>query len=359
MLVTQADLPMPGDDRRYHRQRILPFIGDEGQRTLRSSHAMIVGVGALGCQIADLLVRAGVGTLTFIDRDVVEATNLQRQCLFTEDDAANGRPKVEAARRRLEAVNSGVSLRPVAADFCARNASMLASEAAAASPLCVLLDGTDNFETRYLLNDLAVQLNVPYVYGGAIGARAMAATFRAAADAPCLRCVFPDAPAPGSQPTCDTAGVLGPAVALAASWQAAMAMRVLVGPAPFEAVLHDEDVWEGTSRAMRMARAAECPCCGPAGRREFLHAAEARTTLCGSEAVQVWPRNARDSMIDLKAIATRLEAAGSVSSSAMMVRFKPAEGTLELSLFADGRAIVKGTRDEAAARAAYAKYVGA
>ena len=139
----------------------------------------------------------------------------------------------------------------------------------------------------------------------------------------------------------------------------AAAVEAAIAAGPFEAVLHDEDVWEGTSRAMRMARAAECPCCGPAGRREFLHAAEARTTLCGSEAVQVWPRNARDSVIDLKALATRLATAGSVSSSAMMVRFKPAEGTLELSLFADGRAIVKGTRDEAAARAAYAKYVGA
>ena len=357
--MTQGVHPLHDGDRRYHRQRILPFIGDEGQRRLRSSHAMIVGVGALGCQIADLLARAGVGTLTFIDRDVVEATNLQRQCLFTEDDAAHGRPKAEAARRRLEAVNSGVMLRPVAADFCARNALLLASEAAAASPLGVLLDGTDTFETRYLLNDIAVQLNVPYVYGGAIGARAMAATFRAGADAPCLRCVFPDAPAPGSQPTCDTAGVLGPAVALAASWQAAMAMRVLAGPGAVEPVLHDEDAWEGTSRTMRMRRTPECPCCGTAGRREFLHAAEGRTTLCGSEAVQVWPRGTRDSMIDLKALATRLATAGSVSSSAMMVRFKPAEGTLELSLFADGRAIVKGTRDEAAARAAYARYVGA
>ncbi len=357
--MSNPDPTLPADDRRYHRQRILPFVGAEGQRSIRSSHAMIVGVGALGCQIADLLVRAGVGTLTFIDRDVVELTNLQRQCLFTEEDAACGRPKVEAARRRLEIVNSGVRLQPVAADFCARNALQLVTQARAVAPLGVLLDGTDNFETRYLLNDLAVREGLPYVYGGAIGARAMAATFRAAAEAPCLRCVFPEAPAPGSQPTCDTAGVLGPAVSMAAAWQASMAIRLLCGNVAGEALLHDADVWEGTSRTVRMRRAPDCPCCGRRGSLEFLDAiGEGRVALCGSDAVQVWPRGGVAGMLDLKTLATRLASGGEVAATALMVRFKPAEGGLEMSLFADGRAIVKGTRDEAKARAAYAKYVG-
>lgn len=357
--MSNLEAAASADDRRYHRQRILPFIGNDGQRALASSHAMIVGVGALGCHVADLLVRAGVGTLTFIDRDVVELTNLQRQCLFSEDDAACGRPKVEAARRRLEAVNSGVRLRPVPADFCARNATQLLAQGSAVAPVGVLLDGTDNFETRYLLNDLAVREGLPYVYGGAIGARAMAATFRGGDDAPCLRCVFPEAPAPGSQPTCDTAGVLAPAVAMAASWQASMAMRVLCGRGAGESVLHDADVWEGNVRTMRMRRAPDCPCCGPRGTLEFLDATGGgRVALCGSDAVQVWPRTGGAAMLDLKTLATRLAAAGDVTSTAMMVRFRPAEGGLEMSLFADGRAIVKGTRDEAKARAAYARYVG-
>jgi adenylyltransferase/sulfurtransferase len=349
----------PGDERRYHRQRILPVVGEAGMQALRSSHAFVVGVGALGCQIADLLARAGTGTLTLVDRDVVEWTNLQRQCLFDEDDAACSRPKVEAASRRLHAVNSGVRVRAIAADFCARNASKLFAEAAAERPVGVLLDGTDNFETRYLLNDLSVHLGVPYVYGGAIGTRAMAATFNAGADAPCLRCVFPEPPAPGSQPTCDTAGVLGPAVSLAASWQAAMAMRCLMGAPAGEFVLHDVDVWQGSSRAMRMRRAPDCPCCGAARRRDFLECIhEGRTTLCGSDAVQVWPRPGLETTIDLHGLASRLAGAGRVQASAMMVRFTPAEGGVEMSLFADGRAIVRGTRDEAKARAAYAKYVG-
>jgi adenylyltransferase/sulfurtransferase len=349
-------MPSPSPDR-HHRQRILPFIGEAGQRAVASAHVVLVGVGALGCQAADLLVRAGVGTVTLIDRDVVELTNLQRQTLFAEADAVARLPKVQAAASRLAAIDASVTVRTVAADFSSRNAASILEEARAASPVTLLLDGTDNFETRYLINDLSVHARVPSIYAGVIASRAMAMALRSGENAPCLRCVFPEPPAPGSQPTCDTAGVLGAAVAVAASWQVALAMRVIVGETP-EPVLHDGDLWSGSWRSIRVSRDPACPCCGAGGRPEFLEAPASHAThLCGSDSVQVWPGDARR-RLDLAAIAERLRAGGVVSHTSFMLRFAPASETIELSLFSDGRAIIRGTRDVAAARSAYAKYVG-
>lgn len=343
---------------RYHRQRILPCMGDAGQASLARSHVLLIGVGALGCQVADLLVRAGVGRLTCIDRDVVELTNLQRQTLFCEADAAERLPKVHAAMRRLNAINSQVRVEAIAADFSARNALDLVRGIDSASTPHLLIDGTDNFETRYLINDVSVKLGVPYIYGGVIGTRAMAMALRSTPEAPCLRCVFPDPPPPGSQPTCDSAGVLGAAVAAAAAWQVALATRVLTGHAPEVVELHDGDLWSGSWRTIRVMREPECPCCGSTPRFEFLEQInEQAITLCGSGAFQVWP-GAKGTRLDLAQLATRLAAAGNVRSSPFMVRFNAGHEAVELSIFTDGRAIVKGVEDVAAARGAYARYIG-
>lgn len=351
----------PGAIDRYHRQRILPAIGDEGQAAMGRAHVLLIGMGALGCQVADLLVRAGIGTLTCIDRDVVELTNLQRQTLYCEADAQERLPKVEAAAKRLRAINSGVVLRPIAADFSARNArSVFAAAAAEAGPVHLIMDGTDNFETRYLINDLSVMERVPYIYGGVIGTRAMAMALGWAQPmSPCLRCVFPDPPPPGSQPTCDTAGVLGAAVAAAAAWQVSLAMQLLTGHLPEQTVLQDGDLWLGAWRAIRVAKQADCPCCGASGRFEFLESEHARPAeLCGSGAYQVWPASGA-AAIDLELVAARLTNAGTVVRSVFMLRFTAREGAVELSLFPDGRSIVRGVKDAAAARGAYARYVGA
>ncbi|MCX5689720.1 MAG: ThiF family adenylyltransferase [Planctomycetota bacterium] len=344
---------------RYHRQRILPCIGDAGQSALAHAHVVLIGIGALGCQVADLLVRAGVGRLTCIDRDVVELTNLQRQTLFCESDAAERLPKVQAAARRLAAINSQVQIHPIAADFSARNALELVRGDGQHSTANLLIDGTDNFETRYLINDISVKLGVPYIYGGVIGTRAMAMALGSTPEAPCLRCVFPEPPSPGSQPTCGSAGVLGAAVAAAAAWQVALATRVLTGQPPESVELHDGDLWRGSWRSIRVMRQADCPCCGPMPRFEFLdHHHEQPITLCGSGAFQVWPA-AKGARLDLAQLATRLSAAGEVRSSPFMLRFVAGQDAVELSVFADGRAIVKGVDGVVAARSAYARYIGA
>jgi adenylyltransferase/sulfurtransferase len=222
---------------RYHRQTLLPGIGDAGQRRLLATHALIVGCGALGSCLADALARAGVGTLTIVDRDLVEITNLQRQILYDESDVREGMPKAEAAARRLREINSSIDIRPVIDDFDARNAERLSGGAD------IIIDGLDNFETRYLLNDLAVARGLPYIYGGAVGTQGMsvpilphprkrvgsggAISWDEEDSTPCLRCIFPDPPPPGSSPTCDTAGVLGPLVSMVAAHQATQALKGL------------------------------------------------------------------------------------------------------------------------------------
>lgn len=344
---------------RYHRQEILPGVGPDGQERLSRSHAAIVGLGALGCVIADHLARAGVGTLTLIDRDLVDRTNLQRQSLYTERDAADALPKAEAARRRLAEVNSQVALRPHIADLTAANADALLHPRPD-----VLLDGTDNFETRYLLNDLAVRDGVPLVYGGVVATRGMQMTIRPGAT-PCLRCLFEQPPPPGTQPTCDTAGVLGPAVGIVASCQAADALRLLLGHG--EAIpptLLEFDLWSGRRRRLDLAatRRDDCPCC--AHRRfQFLDraAAAATTSLCGQEAIQISPGR-RGEPLDLQALAARLARSGAVDARPFMLRLTLAAesgtGAQTLTVFRDGRAIVAGVTSPEQARALYARYIG-
>lgn len=359
---------LPSIDR-YHRQAILPDIGEEGQRRLLSGHALIVGCGALGCAQADLLARAGVGTLTIVDRDVVELTNLQRQTLFDERDAREANPKAEAAARRLRAVNSSIAVRPIVADFTHTNAEAILLDAAA-PPVGVILDGTDNLATRYLLNDLSVKHAVPYIYGGAVATRGMAMSLLPGPASPCLRCVFPEPPTDAALQTCDTAGILGPIVSIVSSLQAVEAIKVLVGrPDLCSTALTELDPWANHSRRLGLDRAKDpaCPCCA-LGQFEFLlgrHAQEV-SVICtrnNGGAVQVSPPRAQS--LDLKALATRLKEQGGFNLTDRSLRgvllHEQSEGTfpIELTVFHDGRAIVRGTTEPAFARAIYARYVGA
>jgi adenylyltransferase/sulfurtransferase len=347
---------------RYQRQMLLPQVGLEGQRRLGAGTAAIVGCGALGAAAADLLARAGVGRLLLIDRDLVEATNLQRQVLYDEHDV--GQPKAPAAAARLSRVNRAVRVEACAADLTAPNAERLLADVLTAreSGGGVILDGTDNFETRYLLNDVCVKHRVTLAYGGVVGTRGLSATFFPGGA--CLRCVFEHPPEPGSQPTCDTAGVLGPAAVMVAARQAADAIKVLCGRGEdIDPALHEFDLWTGVTRRVALgARRADCPCCG-AARLEFLDApAGEPARLCGRNAVQVNPSR-EGARLDLAALAGRLEGAGlaGVERTPWLVRAGVESGgrRLGLTVFGDGRAIVSGTSDPAAARAAYARFVGA
>ncbi|MEC9373010.1 MAG: ThiF family adenylyltransferase [Planctomycetota bacterium] len=355
---------------RYSRQVLLPFIGEEGQRRLTGSHALLVGCGALGCAVADALARAGVGRLTIVDRDFVDVTNLQRQSLFDESDAREGLPKSVAAERRLGAVNSAVRVRGIVEDLSARNAEGLLEGDAGGDRPDVIIDGTDNFETRYLLNDLAVKRGAPFVYGGVVAAEGMQMTVvpRGEDGTACLRCVFPDPPAPGSAATCDTAGVLGPAVAMVAAMQATEAIKILVGR---KDLLHgglvriDLETNRFDVSSLASAKDPACPCCG-ARRFEFLDASASSgtTVLCGRDSVQVTPAGGNGAGIDLAAAARRLAAHGEFRANAHMVRgaFREVKGEggrgVGLALFPTGRAIITGVTSAEAARSIYARFIG-
>ena len=350
---------------RHHRQTILPHVGEEGQARLARSHAMIVGVGALGCASAELLARAGVGVITLVDRDVVEPTNLQRQALYTDADAREGAPKADAAARRLRAIDPSLDVRAVVADVTHRNAAALCEEA---PPVGVVVDGLDNYETRYLLNDLCVSRAIPLIYGGAVATHGMQMNVLAGVDnsRPCLRCVFPEAPPTHARETCDSAGVLGPAPAIIGALQATEAIKALLGRA--DAMRRDLlrlDVWTGeiASTGLDGAKDPACPCCA---RRDFAHlrgeGARDTTTLCGRSSVQIGPTGGAT---DLDALARRLSRNADVTRNRFLVRAtlgsERGDGAapIELTVFEDGRAIVSGTTDPARARSIHAKYVGA
>jgi adenylyltransferase/sulfurtransferase len=351
--ASAASLIDPADSSgRYVRQTIFPAIGRDGQRRLARTHVLLVGCGALGSAVADLLVRAGVGRLTIADRDYVELNNLQRQSLYNEADVANHVPKAAAAAERLSQVNSAVEVVPVVADVDATSVEKLLESAD------ILVDGTDNFETRYLLNDAAVKLRRPWVYGGVIASYGMTMTIRPG-ETPCLRCVFPDPPDAGSAPTCDTAGVIGPAVHLVASLQATEALKLAVGDLDsVNRELIAVDLWRlSFDRIPLGVPTPDCPACQ---RRDFAfldRATPSRTTvLCGHDAVQV--RVHPPVKLDLATLGERLTAAGEVMSNQYLLRFRDATSPYELTVFPDGRAIVKGTSDPVEARVLYARYVG-
>jgi adenylyltransferase/sulfurtransferase len=329
---------------RYSRQILFPPIGERGQQKLRDAHVAIVGCGALGSFHAAALARAGVGTLTIIDRDYIEPSNLHRQWLFEESDAAEGLPKAAAAERRIVRINSGVRVRAAVADLTPSNAEDLFGGAG------LILDGTDNFETRYLINDFAVSRGLPWVHGAAVASYGITMPVIPGHTA-CLRCVYPEPP-DGAQPTCETAGVLNAIVSAVASLQVADAMQILVsGSAPSR--ITTIDVWQGGIRQVRSPeRDPECPCCS---RREFRFLREAErppVVLCGRNAVQI--RGER--LVDLSHLGERLRPLGEVRVNEFALRF--VAGGCEMTVFADGRAIVKGTSDTGVARSFYARYVG-
>jgi molybdopterin-synthase adenylyltransferase len=334
---------------RYARQVVLPQIGEEGQRRLLASSVLVVGCGATGTVIANHLARAGVGRLRIVDRDFVELNNLQRQLLFDEADLAEGLPKAAAAERRLRAINSEIEVEGIVADVSAGNITALAEGCD------LVLDGTDNFETRYLVNDACVRDGRPWVYCGAVATYGMALLIRPE-ETPCLRCLFPEPPPPGSSATCDTAGVLGPAVSVIASLAATEGLKWLLGAgeALSDSLIH-VDAWDLTLHRFRVKRKEDCPCCV---RREFPYlqasAHSHASALCGRNAIQI--SLTRSAKLDLRALQERLRTVGEVTANAFLLKLA-VDGYL-ITIFPDARAIVQGTTDEVTARSLYSRYVG-
>jgi adenylyltransferase/sulfurtransferase len=335
---------------RYARQTLFAGIGRAGQERLSQARVLIVGCGATGSVLANNLGRAGVGHLRIADRDYVEGNNLQRQVLYDEVDVLRGLPKAVAAGERLRQINSLIEVEPVITDVTADNIEELLHG------VDVALDGTDNFETRYLLNDAALKLKVPWIYSGVIAAYGVTMTVLPG-DTACLRCVFPERPLPGTTPTCDTAGVLNGIVGVIAGLASTEALKLLVGSDRLVRGMTWVDLWENTFDRIELPRQADCPACGR-GEYEYLDAAidESGTSLCGRNAVQVRAPRGMEGTLDLEALAERLRPAGEVASNGFLLRLR-VDG-YEVTVFPDARAIIKGTDDTSVARSVYAKYVG-
>jgi molybdopterin-synthase adenylyltransferase len=338
---------------RYSRQILFPPIGRTGQEQLLQSRVAIVGMGALGTVLANHMVRAGVGFVRLIDRDFVEPSNLQRQMLYDEDDARQHLPKAIAAHAKLARINSEVTVEPVVADLTAHNAEKLLAD------VQLVLDATDNFQVRYLINDVCVKHGIPWVYGGAVSATGTFAAIRPGIT-PCLRCLFPEAPNPGEMPTCDTAGVIGPIIHIVASYQATEALKLLVGDQ--EALnphLEHFDIWNNRHQQIRVqnGRRADCPTCG---QRQFSYLMPdtqegQAVSLCGRDTVQISP--AAGAQLDLDQLAERLAPLGQVERNKFLLRFHVDPHTLVV--FPDGRVLVQGTDDISLARTLHARYIGA
>jgi molybdopterin/thiamine biosynthesis adenylyltransferase len=335
---------------RFSRQiRFVPF-GPEGQERLSASTAVIVGCGALGSVHATLLARAGAGTIRLVDRDYLEESNLQRQLLYSEADAREALPKAEAARTHLLEANSGIRIEAHVSDLNPENAGDLLSGAQ------VILDGTDNFETRFLINDYSVREGIPWIYGAAVGSYGIAMPIMPTSGenaSACFRCIYPEPPA-GVQPTCETAGVLGPVTSLIGSLQAMEAIKILSGRGDsVRRKIFTADLWHGPIRETPMPRRdPDCACCG---RRDFtwLNGRRVPVSLCGRNAVQIHELRRP---IDLAALASRLEGLGRVRNNEFALRFVC--GGHDITVFPDGRAIIKGTTDIGVARGIYARYIG-
>lgn len=341
----------PFDPERFSRQTRFTPLGPEGQAKLARARIAIVGCGALGSASALALVRAGVGHVRLVDRDVPELSNLPRQVLFDEADVAAGLPKAVAAAEHLRRIDSALTIEPVVADVTA------ATVATVLDKVDLVVDGTDNFETRFLVNEWCCRRGIPWVYGGAIGAEGRVLAIRPGVTA-CLRCLVPDPPPPGALPTCDTAGIIGPAALVVGAVQAAEAMKLIVqGGSTGGGRLLVCDLWEGVWRTVDLSALAAtgCPTCRAAD-YPWLEGrlGAAASVLCGRDAVQV---PAVGGAVDLQRLAARLATVGPVVANDWIVKADVEDG-VQLSVFADGRAIVWGTREEARARAIVARYVG-
>jgi len=335
---------------RYSRQILFTGIGKQGQEKLLSARVLIVGCGALGASHAEILARAGVGFLKIVDRDFVEFSNLQRQNLFSEKDAEEKLPKAIAAKRRLAEINSEIEIEAVVADVNFSNIENLLADCD------LVLDGMDNFQTRYLINDACVKLNKIWIYGAAVSG--YGATMTIVPDkTPCLRCVFEEIPSAGSAPTCDTAGIIAPIINVVSAIQTTEALKILTGN--FDKLhkgLMQFDVWENDWRNIKLQ--TPNPDCKTCGQRNFefldADAQEFSAVLCGRNAVQISPPNRAD--LDLQALAAKLKTLGAVKQNEYLLRLTV--GEYELTIFKDARAIIGGTDDVSTARSVYAKYVG-
>lgn len=340
---------------RYHRQRLVDGIGDDGQHTISNATAAIVGVGALGCLSASMLARAGVGHLILIDRDIVETTNLQRQVLFTEEDAANQEPKAIAAATRLSKVNSDIQITPFVEDLSSRNINRLLEG------VDVIIDGLDNFTTRYLLNDFAIKENKPFMFAGVIASQGNVMTVLPEST-PCLRCLFPEPPPASSQDTCDTVGVLAPAIGIAASCQCMDVIKCLTGNKDkISRTLLTFDLWNSVSNRLETGTPAEnCICCQKRN-FEFLETQSIEpVALCGRLAVSLPAVEA----FDLLVTAGKLQEHGTFICTSTMIKGefneeRAADGSaIKLICFHNGRAIIHGTDDIRRAKAIFERYVG-
>lgn len=337
------------DFSRYARQMVLYQIGEQGQRKLACSSLVVAGCGALGGVIATLLTRAGVGRIRLIDRDFIELNNLQRQILYDEDDVAAGMPKAAVAAEKLRRVSSQIEIEGVVADLNSSNAESLLSG------FDLVLDAIDNFEARYLINDVCVKRSIPWIYGAVIGAYGVTMNILPE-QAPCLRCLFPEPPAAGTVETCDVAGILGPIVTTIASVQATEAIKLLIGDATaLSPGLLQVDLWDGEMQRTSVPRQADCPTCV---QHDFvwLNAATTSqtTSLCGQDAIQIVMHTQQ--RLDLNELAERLASCGVVTVNPFMLRLQLPDH--ELNIFPDARAIIKGTTDESVARTLYARYIG-
>lgn len=337
---------------RYIRQTRYPPLGEDGQRRISQSTALVCGLGALGSVLANTLARAGVGRLRIVDRDFLELNNLQRQVLYDEEDVAAGLPKAIAAQRKLHKINSQIEIEAHVTDVDHNNIASLADGAD------ILLDGTDNFETRFLLNDVAVKFGIPWVYGGCIGAEGQTMTILPGETA-CLRCLMQEAPPPGTTPTCDNAGILASIINVIASIEACEALKILSGNRQaISRQLTIFDLWENRVHQMKLdslREAGDCPTCRR-GEFPWLEGQRGSHTavLCGRNAVQLsFPdRNA----LSLDGLAEKLDGVGQLTRNPFLLRV--AVDDYQLTVFPDGRAIIGGTEDIAEARTVYAKYIG-
>ena len=324
---------------------VLPEIGTRGQQAFSEADVVIIGLGALGCVSADLLVRAGVGRVRLVDRDVVEMVNLQRQTLYSESDV--DRPKAEAAAERLRRVNSSIRIDAVPRDVHSGTVTDIVEGAS------LVVDGTDNFETRFLLNEAALDRGMPFIYGGAIATYGMVLAIRSP-DTACFRCFNPKALPPGSLPTCETAGIFNPVSAQVGALQAAEALRLLLGENPSGDLLV-VDGWRPEIQRIHIARGTDCPAC-VGGDREYVgvRRTQVLASLCGSDTISLDPNH--EDLIDLEGLRIRLEGLGQARRAAGVL-VADVEGR-RLTVFPDGRALIRGVRNESEARAVYAKYIG-
>ena len=335
---------------RYSRQTLFAPIGKQGQERLQAASATIIGCGALGTVLANNLCRAGVGRLVVADRDYVETSNLQRQILFDEEDVTRHLPKAIAASEKLRKINSDVRVEALVEDINADGIESLVRESD------IVLDATDNFETRYLLNDVCIKNHRPWIYSGVIASYGVTMNILPE-DTPCLRCVFPEMPLPGTTPTCDTAGVLNGIVGAITGIASTEALKILLASEKTSRAMVWMDVWENTFERIELPRQPDCPTCGQHS-YEFLDSlsGSSSTSLCGRNAVQVRGTGKRGMRMDFALLAERLALVSEVQFNEFLLRC--VVDNYEITVFPDARAIIKGTDDEQVARSVYTRYVG-